>query len=42
MTPPLEDKIKNKFKIKIYQYVVSLIKFLTVVPNNLITITFVG
>lgn len=38
MTPPLEDKIKNKFKIRIYQYVISLIKFLTVVPNNLITI----
>lgn len=38
MAPPLKDKIKNKFKIRIYQYVINLIKFLARVPNNLITI----
>jgi len=38
MAPPIEGKIKNKFKTRIYQYVISLIKFLAAIPNNLVTI----
>jgi len=38
MAPPLEENNKNKFKIRIYQYIINLIKFLGAIPNNLITV----
>jgi len=38
MAPPLEENNKNKFKIRIYQYIINLIKFLGAIPNDLITV----